>query len=186
MRIYIIGNDGITLCREAPATVNDGEVAVASKEELHAAPLSGKRLLPVTHTDALFANQSQSILYDLVVFFKRAWNCSDPEPSDLRYEWGRHIAKRASGNFRYLGNSAKIYSLGVLPAVTQNRRYGVGRDERLGPRPPSCTVARQKGRSRLINLGRSSSVISIFKRLCACAAAPQSQKSIWRTCIGKV
>ena len=45
MRIYSIGNDGITLCREAPATVNDGEVAVASKEELHAAPLSGKRLL---------------------------------------------------------------------------------------------------------------------------------------------
>jgi hypothetical protein len=42
MRIYIIGNDGITLCREAPATVNDGEVAVASKAELHAAPLSGK------------------------------------------------------------------------------------------------------------------------------------------------
>ena len=23
MRIYIIGNDGITLCREAPATVNE-------------------------------------------------------------------------------------------------------------------------------------------------------------------
>ena len=45
MRIYIIGNDGITLCREAPATVNEDEVAVASKEELHAAPLSGKRLL---------------------------------------------------------------------------------------------------------------------------------------------
>ena len=45
MRIYIIGNDGIALCREAPATVNDGEVAVASKEELHAASLSGKRLL---------------------------------------------------------------------------------------------------------------------------------------------
>ena len=39
MRIYIIGNDGITLCREAPATVNDGEVAVASKEELHTAAL---------------------------------------------------------------------------------------------------------------------------------------------------
>ena len=45
MRIYIIGNDGITLCREAPATVNDGEIAVASDEELHTAPLSGKRLL---------------------------------------------------------------------------------------------------------------------------------------------
>jgi hypothetical protein len=45
MRIYIIGNDGITLCREAPASVTDGEIAVASQEELHAAPLSGKRLL---------------------------------------------------------------------------------------------------------------------------------------------
>src|SRR5258708_1622028 len=40
MRIYIIGNDGITLCREPPATVNKGEVAVASREELHAARLS--------------------------------------------------------------------------------------------------------------------------------------------------
>ena len=48
MRIYIIGNDGIRLCRGAPATVTDGEVAVASKEELHAAPLSGKRLLART------------------------------------------------------------------------------------------------------------------------------------------
>ena len=45
MRIYIIGNDGIMLCREAPATFNEGEIAVASNEELHAAPLSGKRLL---------------------------------------------------------------------------------------------------------------------------------------------
>ena len=45
MRIYIIGSDGITLCRKAPATLNDGEIAVASNEELHAAPLSAKRLL---------------------------------------------------------------------------------------------------------------------------------------------
>jgi Protein of unknown function (DUF3489) len=45
MRIYIIGTDGITLCREAPTSVNEGEIAVASKEELHAARLSGKRLL---------------------------------------------------------------------------------------------------------------------------------------------
>ena len=45
MRIYIIGNDGITLCREPPAIVNKGEIAVASREELHAARLSGKRLL---------------------------------------------------------------------------------------------------------------------------------------------
>ena len=45
MRIYIIGNDGITLSREAPSTVTEGEIAVTSNEELHAAPLSGKRLL---------------------------------------------------------------------------------------------------------------------------------------------
>ena len=45
MRIYIIGNDGITLCREPPAAVNEGEIAFASSEELHAARLSGKQLL---------------------------------------------------------------------------------------------------------------------------------------------
>src|SRR6516165_9186604 len=48
MRIYIIGKDGITLCRKAPATVNDGEIAVASNEELHAAPLSAKRRTSAT------------------------------------------------------------------------------------------------------------------------------------------
>ena len=47
MRVYIIGNDGISLCREAPATANEGEIAVASNEEPLAAPLSGKRLLAV-------------------------------------------------------------------------------------------------------------------------------------------
>src|SRR6516162_2659920 len=45
MRTYIIGNDGIALCRKTPATVSNGEIIVASKEELHAAPLNGKRLL---------------------------------------------------------------------------------------------------------------------------------------------
>ena len=45
MRIYIIGNDGIALCREAPTAVNNSEIAVASNEELHAAPHSAKRLL---------------------------------------------------------------------------------------------------------------------------------------------
>ena len=45
MRIYIIGNDRITLCHEMPARVNEGEIAVASNEELLAAPLSGKGLL---------------------------------------------------------------------------------------------------------------------------------------------
>jgi hypothetical protein len=33
MRIYIIGNDGSTLCREAPAVVNENEIAIASNAE---------------------------------------------------------------------------------------------------------------------------------------------------------
>ena len=37
MRVYIVSNDGITLCRTAPAAVNNGEIAVASNEELRAA-----------------------------------------------------------------------------------------------------------------------------------------------------
>jgi hypothetical protein len=37
MRIYVIGNDGITLYREPLATVTEGEIAVTSKEELQAA-----------------------------------------------------------------------------------------------------------------------------------------------------
>jgi hypothetical protein len=45
MRIYIIGNDGITLCHEPTTTANEGEIAVASNEELHAAHVSGKQLL---------------------------------------------------------------------------------------------------------------------------------------------
>jgi hypothetical protein len=34
MRIYIIGNAGITLCREPPTALNEGEIAVASNETL--------------------------------------------------------------------------------------------------------------------------------------------------------
>jgi Protein of unknown function (DUF3489) len=45
MRTYIVGNDGIALCREAPGTVSDGEIVLTSKEELQAAPLNGNRLL---------------------------------------------------------------------------------------------------------------------------------------------
>ena len=45
MRVYIIGNDGITLYRTAPSILNNGEIAVASNEELRAVPLSAKRLL---------------------------------------------------------------------------------------------------------------------------------------------
>jgi len=48
MRIYIIGNDGTSLCREAPAAVNASEIVV-SNEELRSTRLSSKRLLALWH-----------------------------------------------------------------------------------------------------------------------------------------
>ena len=94
MRIYIIGHDGITLCREAPATVNDGEVAVASKEELHVAPLSGKRLLALWN--ALPGVEKRRKIGDCGTLIDQLWSAiealPDPEPlSD---------AKCSSANYR--------------------------------------------------------------------------------------
>jgi Protein of unknown function (DUF3489) len=80
MRIYIIGIDGITLCCEAPATVNDGEVAVASKEELHAAPLSGKRLLALWN--ALPDVEKRRKVGDRGALIDKLWSAIEalPEP----------------------------------------------------------------------------------------------------------
>src|SRR6516165_4315034 len=80
MRIYIIGNDGIALCREAPATINDGEVAVASKEELHAAPLGGKRLLALWN--ALPGVEKRRKVGDRAALIDQLWSAIEvlPEP----------------------------------------------------------------------------------------------------------
>jgi len=82
MRIYIIGNDGITLCREAPATVNEGEIAVASKEELHAARVSGKRLLALWN--ALPGVGKRRTIGDREALIDQLWSAiealPDPDP----------------------------------------------------------------------------------------------------------
>ena len=80
MRIYIIGNDGITLCRETPAAVNEGEIAVASNEELHAAALSGKRLLALWN--ALPAVERRRKVGDRDVLINQLWSAIEalPEP----------------------------------------------------------------------------------------------------------
>ena len=82
MRIYLIGNDGITLCREAPATVNKGEIAVTSKEELHAAPLNGKRLLALWN--ALPGVEKRRRVGDREALIDQLWAAiealPDPEP----------------------------------------------------------------------------------------------------------
>jgi uncharacterized protein DUF3489 len=87
MRIYIIGNDGITLSREAPAALNEGEIAVASKEELHAAPLSGKRLLALWN--ALPGVEKRNKVGERATLIDQLWSAiealPDPKPhSDAR------------------------------------------------------------------------------------------------------
>jgi hypothetical protein len=81
MRIYIIGTDGITLSREPPAAVSEGEIVVASNEELHAAALNSRRLLALWNAlpdvekrrkvgdrDALIAEACVSVVGDRVSF----------------------------------------------------------------------------------------------------------------------
>ena len=82
MRVYIISNDGITLCRRASATLNDGEIAVASNEDLHAAPLSGKRLLALWN--ALPGVERRKRVGDREALIDQLWSAiealPDPEP----------------------------------------------------------------------------------------------------------
>src|SRR6202140_412984 len=82
MRIYIIGNEGITLYRKAPATVNDGEIAVAYNEELHTAPLGAKRLLALW--DTLPGVEKRKKVGDRDALIDQLWSAiealPDPEP----------------------------------------------------------------------------------------------------------
>ena len=82
MRVYIIGNDRITLCREAPRAVNDGEIAVASNKELHAAPLGAKRLLALWN--ALPGVPKRRKVGDRDALIDQLWSAiemlPDPEP----------------------------------------------------------------------------------------------------------
>ena len=82
MRVYVIGNDGITLCREPLATVTEGEIAVTSKEELQAAPLSGKRVLALWN--ALPAVEKRKKVGDRAALIDELWSAiealPDPEP----------------------------------------------------------------------------------------------------------
>ena len=100
MRIYIIANDGIMLCREAPATVNDGEIAVGSNEELHAAPLSAKRLLALWN--ALPGVEKRKKVGDREALIDQLWSAiemlPDPEPqSDPKQDEVIAMLRRSEG-----------------------------------------------------------------------------------------
>jgi hypothetical protein len=80
MRIYIIGNDGIALCRETPTALNDGEIVVTSEEELHAAPLNGKRLLALWN--ALPGAEKRKKVGDRAALLDQLWSAIEllPDP----------------------------------------------------------------------------------------------------------
>ena len=82
MRTYIIGNDGIALCRKVPAKVRDGEMVVSSKEELLAAPLNGKRLLALWN--ALPGVEKRRRVGHRAALIEQLWSAierlPDPEP----------------------------------------------------------------------------------------------------------
>src|SRR6202171_6830856 len=88
MRVYIIGSDGITLCRKMPAAVNDGGIAVVSNEELRAAPLSGKRLLALWN--ALPDVEKQRKVGDRDALIDQLWSAIEALPDP------QSDAKRAS------------------------------------------------------------------------------------------
>src|SRR6201990_1301629 len=80
MRIYIIANDGLTLSRGAPTAMTEGEIAFTSKEELHAAPLSGKRLLSLWN--ALPGVEKRRKVGDRAALIDQLWSAIEalPEP----------------------------------------------------------------------------------------------------------
>ena len=80
MRTYIIGNDGIALCRKTPATVSDGKIVVTSKEELQAAPLNGKRLLALWN--ALPGVDKRRKVGDRAALIEQLWSAIErlPDP----------------------------------------------------------------------------------------------------------
>jgi len=94
MRIYIIGNYGITLCREAPATVDEGEIAVASKEELHAARLSGKRLLALWN--ALPGVEKRRKIGDREALIDQLWSAIEGLPDPDRQSDTKGPSKQAA------------------------------------------------------------------------------------------
>jgi hypothetical protein len=85
MRIYIIANDGITLWPEIPTAMTEGEIAVASKEELHAAPLSGKRLLALWN--ALPSVEKRRKVGERAALIDQLWTAIEalPEPEPQKH-----------------------------------------------------------------------------------------------------
>ena len=92
MRVYIIGNDGITLCREPPTAVNGGEIVVTSNAELHAAELSGKRLLALWN--ALPDVEKRKKVGDREALLDQLWSAIEALPDSDQQSATRRSSKQ--------------------------------------------------------------------------------------------
>src|ERR1700751_994727 len=94
MRNYIIGNDGIALSRETPVTVSDGEIVVASKEELQTAPLNGKRLLALWN--ALPGVEKKRKVGDRETLIDQLWSAIEALPDPDQQSDTKGASKQAA------------------------------------------------------------------------------------------
>ena len=92
MRIYIIGNDGITLSRKAPAALDEGEIVVASNAELHAAPLNGKQLLALWN--ALPGVEKRRKVGDRDALIYQLWSAIEALPDPERQSDAKRPSKQ--------------------------------------------------------------------------------------------
>jgi hypothetical protein len=128
MRVYIIGTDGITLCRKASATVNDGEFAVASNEELRAAPLSAKRLLALWN--ALPDVEKRKKVGDREALIDQLWSAiealpdSEPPPPPPQRHFPLPLARPKRVRCRLAGGERWIRTIGTPPNFSAARRSG--------------------------------------------------------------
>jgi hypothetical protein len=92
MRIYIIGNDAIALCREPPTELDEGEIVVASNDELHAAQFSGKRLL--TLWNALPGVEKRTRVGDRDTLINQLWSAIEMLPDPERQSDEKRASKQ--------------------------------------------------------------------------------------------
>jgi Protein of unknown function (DUF3489) len=78
MRVYIINSDDLIICNKAPVEPREDEIAVASVEELHAARLSGKRLLALWN--GLPGAERLTKVGDRAVLIGRLWTAMKTLP----------------------------------------------------------------------------------------------------------
>jgi hypothetical protein len=135
MRIYIIGKDGITLCREPPAAMNEGEIVVASNEELHAARLSGKRLLALWN--ALPDVEKRTKVGDRDALVDQLWSAVEalPDP-DQQSDTKRPSKQDAVIAMLQRPEGATVDEVASAMGVAPGQRAGNAAEHQVDPRLP--------------------------------------------------